>query len=103
MSGSSSVRVERATHGKEPRCGESARMRRYTRSELARHDGSDPALPVLIAFKGRVYDVSRSFPWARGVHWGVVRAGSDVSGRLKESIHGEEMLARVPCVGVLID
>lgn len=103
MSGSSSVRVERAAHGKEPRCGESAPMRRYTRSELARYDASDPALPVLVAFKGEVYDVSRSFPWARGVHWGAVRAGSDASGRLKESIHGEEMLERVPCVGVLID
>ena len=75
--------------------------RRYTRGELARHDGADPALPVLIAFKGKVYDVTGSFPWAKGRHWGIHRAGQDLTGRLKESIHGEEMLARVRCVGVL--
>jgi predicted heme/steroid binding protein len=75
--------------------------RRFTRAELARHDGSDPALPVLIAYAGKVYDVTGSFPWARGIHWGDIRAGQDLTGRLKESIHGEEMLERVPCVGVL--
>jgi predicted heme/steroid binding protein len=67
------------------------------------HDGSDPHRAVLIAYKGRVYDVTRSFPWARGSHWGSVRAGQDLTGQLKKSIHGEEMLARVPCVGVLVD
>jgi len=75
--------------------------RRYTREELAIHDGTDPALPVLIAYKGKVYDVTKSFPWAKGLHWGNLRAGQDLSGRLKESIHGEEMLERIPCVGVL--
>jgi predicted heme/steroid binding protein len=75
--------------------------RRYTRAELARHNGADLALPVLIAYKGKVYDVTASFPWAKGSHWGDLRAGEDLTGQLKESIHGEEMLARVPCVGVL--
>jgi predicted heme/steroid binding protein len=75
--------------------------RRYTRAALARYNGADPALPVLIAYKGKVYDVTASFPWARGSHWGDLRAGEDLTGKLMESIHGEEMLARVPCVGVL--
>jgi predicted heme/steroid binding protein len=30
-------------------------------------------------------------------------AGEDHTGHFKEAIHGEEMLVRVPCVGVLID
>ncbi len=77
--------------------------RRYTRAELARCDGTDPALPVLIAYRGRVYDVTWSFPWAKGRHWNGLRAGQDLTGRLKESIHGEEMLDRVACVGILDD
>lgn len=76
--------------------------RRYTRAELAEHDGTDPARPVLIAYRGKVYDVTKSSPWARGGHWAGLRAGRDLSARLKESIHGEEMLERVPCVGVLV-
>ena len=78
-------------------------LRRYSRAELARHDGTDAALAVLIAYKGMVYDVTASFPWAKGSHWGDHRAGQDLTGCLKESIHGEEMLARVPWVGELAD
>ena len=74
--------------------------RRYSRAQLAHHDGSDPNLPVLIAYKGKVYDVTASYPWAKGSHWGDHRAGRNLTGCLKESIHGEEMLLRVPCVGV---
>jgi predicted heme/steroid binding protein len=95
MSASSSAPADRPNSRVQP-------ARRYTRAELSRHDGTDPALPVLIAYKGKVYDVTRSFPWAKGSHWGDVRAGQDLTHRLKESIHGEEMLARVPCVGVLV-
>ena len=76
-------------------------LRRYSRAELAQHDGSDASFPVLIAYKGMIYDVTASYPWAKGSHWGEHRAGQDLTGCLKESIHGEEMLARVPCVGVL--
>jgi predicted heme/steroid binding protein len=73
---------------------------RYSQKQLARHDGSDSNLPVLIAYKLRVYDVTTSYPWAKGLHWGDHRAGRDLTGCLKESIHGEEMLLRVPCVGI---
>ena len=75
--------------------------RRYSRAQLAHHDGSDPNLPVLIAYKDKVYDVTASYPWAKGSHWGDHRAGQDLTGCLKESVHGEEMLLRVSCVGVL--
>ena len=78
-----------------------AAPRGYTRRELARHDGSDPALPVLIAHGGRVYDVTRSYPWARGTHWGDHRAGRDLTGQFDPAIHGVEMLDRIPYIGVL--
>lgn len=33
--------------------------RKYTLEELAKHDGSNPELPLLLAFHGKVYDVVR--------------------------------------------
>jgi predicted heme/steroid binding protein len=78
-------------------------LARYTPQELARHDGSDPDLPVLVAYEGRVYDVTGSYPWARGRHWGDHRAGRDLTARMDPRIHGTEMLARVPCIGILQD
>lgn len=103
MSGSSSERGDPCAG--DPGCAVApgGALRTYTGAELAAYDGSEPARPVLIAYQGKVYDVTRSFPWAKGSHWGDVRAGQDLTGQLKESIHGEEMLARVPCVGVLVD
>jgi predicted heme/steroid binding protein len=62
----------------------SAPMRRYSRAQLAQHDGSDPNLPVLIAYKSKVYDVTASYPWAKGSHWGITtqaRTLHDVSKR----------------------
>ena len=52
---------------------------------------------ILIAHK--LYDVTASYPWARRRHWADRRAGEDLTGCLKEAMHGEEMLWRVPCVG----
>jgi predicted heme/steroid binding protein len=95
--------VRADTAGQRPDEPASIPPHRFTRAELARHDGTDAALPVLIAYKGKVYDVTESFPWARGTHWADLRAGQDLTGRLKESIHGEEMLSRVPCIGYLRD
>jgi predicted heme/steroid binding protein len=77
--------------------------RRFTRAELALYNGRDPSLPVLIAYKGKVYDVTRSYPWAGGVHWARLYAGEDQTGKLIAAPHGEEMLQRVPCVGLLED
>ena len=36
-----------------------AEERDYTLAEVARHDGSDPTKPLLIAIRGYVYDVGR--------------------------------------------
>jgi membrane-associated progesterone receptor component len=33
-------------------------MRDFTTKQLAQHDGSDPELPMLIAIRGVVFDVS---------------------------------------------
>ena len=77
--------------------------RRFTRAELALYNGRNANLPMLIAYKGRIYDVTHSYPWAGGVHWARLRAGEDHTGNLIAAPHGEDMLERVPCVGVLED
>lgn len=75
--------------------------RRFTRADLARHDGSNPTLPMLIAYEGKVYDVSRSLPWSGGNHWGDHRAGQDLTGAIDTTYHGPELLRLVPCIGEL--
>jgi len=103
MSGSSSAPGSALTRPGAAAAPSPAALPAYTRAELARHDGSDPALPALIAYQGRVYDVSASYPWALGRHWGDHYAGGDLTGQMDARIHGVEMLDRVPCVGVLRD
>lgn len=34
--------------------------REFTTTELAKFDGSDPVLPIYVAIKGQVYDVTKS-------------------------------------------
>jgi membrane-associated progesterone receptor component len=34
-------------------------MREFSAEELARHDGTDPSVPLLLCVNGIVYDVSR--------------------------------------------
>jgi predicted heme/steroid binding protein len=91
-------------HRQEPAGGppSAGGLRRITRAELAECDGSRADKPVLIAYDGRVYDVSDSFMWQRGRHFWL-RAGADLTDRMPESIHDARMLDRVPCVGVLVD
>lgn len=75
--------------------------RQFTPATLAAFDGSDPEKPILIGYLGYVYDVSASFMWMNGRHFWL-RAGHDLTGRMNEGPHGEEMLKAVPCVGILV-
>ena len=72
---------------------------RYTREVLARFDGTDPRLPVLIAYHGRIYDVSRCFLWRGGRHFWH-RAGRDLTDAMAEAPHADTILARAVCVGI---
>jgi len=81
-------------------CCQAGVMRRFTPATLAAFDGSDPARPTLVGYRGRVYDVSGRFMWLNGRHFWL-RAGRDLTGRMREAPHGEEMLEKVPCIGIL--
>jgi predicted heme/steroid binding protein len=66
---------------------------------LALHNGHDKE-GVWIAYKGRVYDVTKSRLWFTGKHyehW----AGQDLTAELMDAPHTEEVFKRFPCIGRL--
>ena len=73
----------------------------FTKDELRKYDGSNGI--AYIAFGGRVYDVSRSFHWKKGIHQVMHRAGCDLTEELKRAPHRSDMLDKFPIVGELLD
>ena len=69
----------------------------FTDRELARHDGA--GRPAYVAYAGRVYDVSSSPEWRRGLHRSLHWAGQDLTDFLADAPHGPENLERFPVVG----
>ena len=71
----------------------------YTRSQLALRNGQDRD-EVWIAYKGRIYDVTRSRLWYKGKHyehW----AGQDLTEELKDAPHSEQVFERYDVIGIL--
>ncbi len=64
--------------------------------------GSDRGA-AYVAYEGKVYDVSHSFHWKRGVHQVTHHAGCDLSEAMKQAPHGPDMLDRLPIVGELLE
>jgi predicted heme/steroid binding protein len=76
-------------------------MQIFTKEELKKYDGSKGI--AYVAYHGKVYDVSQSFLWKRGVHQVTHLAGCDLTEALEEAPHGSEMLDKFPVVGELVD
>lgn len=76
-------------------------MRIFTREELGKYDGSVGS--SYVAYGSKVYDVSLSFHWRKGVHQVTHYAGCDLTEAMKQAPHGPDMLARFPVVGELTD
>ncbi len=66
-----------------------------TKKELQRYDGED--LPMVIAYKGELYDVSHCPHWKHGLHEGLHFPGQDLTAELPDAPHGEEVFFRA-CV-----
>ena len=43
-----------------------------------------------------------SFHWKNGKHQVLHQAGEDLTGALREAPHGEDLLERVPIIGVIL-
>ena len=71
----------------------------YTRSQLALRNGQDRP-EIWIAFRGKIYDVSRSRLWYEGrhyEHW----AGQDLTDELKDAPHTDQVFERYDVIGIL--
>lgn len=72
-----------------------------TAEQLAACDGKDDN-PAYFAFEGKIYDVSASSLWKRGVHMGRHNAGTDLTEALKQAPHGKDQLQAMRKVGALV-
>ncbi|MGZ3605982.1 MAG: DUF2231 domain-containing protein [Thermodesulfobacteriota bacterium] len=75
-------------------------MKEFTADELSSFNGKE-GNPVYIAFEGRVYDVTKSRLWPKGLHMNRHAAGKDLSADFSAAPHGTEVLDRYPQIGVL--
>eukprot|EP01112_Ceratiomyxa_fruticulosa_P018255 TRINITY_DN5808_c0_g1_i1.p1 TRINITY_DN5808_c0_g1~~TRINITY_DN5808_c0_g1_i1.p1 ORF type:complete len:110 (-),score=16.67 TRINITY_DN5808_c0_g1_i1:95-424(-) len=67
-----------------------SRVLRLTLNELRKYDGSDPSLPVYVAIKGIVYDVSTG-PYSKAKGGGYSKfAGKEIGRALAKSSLNEE-------------
>ncbi len=80
---------------------ESRQQRRFTPTELKRFDGKE-GRPCYTAYNGKVYDVSASNMWLSGRHLERHSAGEDLTERMINAPHDEEVLTRFPVVGELV-
>lgn len=71
----------------------------YTRSHLALRNGQDKP-EIWVAYKGMIYDVSRSKLWRTGnhyEHW----AGQDLTDELKDAPHNANVFDKFKVIGTL--
>jgi len=75
-------------------------MKEVTSEELSLFNGKE-GRPAHIAFDGKVYDVTKSPLWPKGLHMNRHVAGKDLSVDFPAAPHGTEVLDRYPQVGIL--
>jgi predicted heme/steroid binding protein/uncharacterized membrane protein len=75
-------------------------MKEMTSEELSSFNGKD-GKPVHIAFQGKIYDVTKSPLWSKGLHMNRHPSGKDLTGEISAAPHGTEVLERYPQVGIL--
>jgi predicted heme/steroid binding protein/uncharacterized membrane protein len=75
-------------------------MKEMTSEELLSFSGKDGS-PSYVAIQGKIYDVSKSPLWPKGLHMKRHPAGKDLSAEITAAPHGPEVLERHPQVGIL--
>jgi len=75
-------------------------MKEFSSEELLSFNGKD-GNPAYIVYQGKVYDVTKSPLWLKGLHMNRHSSGRDLSVDISAAPHGTEVLERYPQVGVL--
>jgi predicted heme/steroid binding protein len=75
-------------------------MRIFTEKELKKYDGKNGL--AYIAYRGKVYDVSASYHWRKGIHQATHRSGCDLTEAFEQAPHGLDLLEKFPVVGKLV-
>ena len=81
---------------------EPQKLRRFSKNELTEFNGEE-GKPVYIAFKGKVYDVSKSRLWSRGKHQSRHNGGYDLTESILNAPHSEVVLSRFQVIGELVE
>lgn len=76
-----------------------SRFSAFSPGDLKHFTGRKGRRP-LIAFKGKVYDVSKARHWTDGLHQNKHSAGTDLTGAIAAAPHGEAVLHAAKEVGV---
>lgn len=75
-------------------------MKEFDMAELADFNGEN-GKPIYIAHGGKVYDVSESKLWRKGLHMKRHNAGTDLSTEIQAAPHEVDVLERYPQIGIL--
>jgi predicted heme/steroid binding protein/uncharacterized membrane protein len=75
-------------------------MEKLDRAALAEQNGQD-GKKALVAYEGKVYDVTASKRWPKGKHMNRHLSGGDLTAEMKAAPHGPDLLDRFPVVAEL--
>ena len=74
--------------------------RKFSLNELSQFNGKN-GKPAYVGYKGKVYDATDSSQWGDGDHMGHI-AGQDLTEAMEIAPHGDEIMARMKVIGVLV-
>ncbi|MFC1725449.1 DUF2231 domain-containing protein [candidate division KSB1 bacterium] len=75
-------------------------MKKYTYKEL-HNEKDENGNHILIAFDGKVYDISQSKMWKNGMHMNKHEAGIDLTKEIKAAPHDAVVMEKVKQVGIV--
>ena len=75
-------------------------MQEFDVAELEKYDGKN-GMPVYVAYRGKVYDISGSKLWRDGLHMKRHHAGRNLTTDIQGAPHEPDVLERFPQVGTL--
>jgi predicted heme/steroid binding protein/uncharacterized membrane protein len=80
--------------------GASTGFRTISAEELAEFNGAE-GKPTYIAVQDKIYDVSKSTLWRKGLHMNRHASGRDLTAEITAAPHGREVLERYPQIGAI--